>query len=131
MGVRNFGVQPDFEMMLPDLAASVDDVLVTGQFSKSAWPASVKLVCADTNFGPQPVFAAIVEPGTCVNVNRRLIDGCREPGRRRDVSRHNRVGVVRAVLVDVSNRLLDVVHDFDRHDQVKKLGVKVFVCGGD
>ena len=61
---------PSDELKLPDLAVSVDDVLVTGQFSKSAWPASMKLVCAYSDFRSQSVFAAVVEPGACVDVNR-------------------------------------------------------------
>ena len=57
-----------------DLTVSVDHVFIAGQFTKSTWPASVKLVRTDSDLRAQPKLAAVIETRAGVDHHGRTIN---------------------------------------------------------
>src|SRR5713226_10630194 len=117
--------------LFPDLAFALDNVLVTSQFYQAAGAARVEFIGADTDLGAEAEFLAVVEPRAGVDHDRGGIDGGDEAPGGRPVVGHDRVGVVRAVVVDVRDRLVNIGNDLHGHDQIKIFRGKVFLGGGN
>src|SRR5690606_13473459 len=98
------------------LPAAVDDVLVRCQFPQAAGAAGVEAVGADADLGPQTELAPVVEAGAGVDDHRGGVDRGREPPGRVQIAGDDRVGVVRAVGVNVPDRVFEVVDDLHREN---------------
>lgn len=104
-------------MLIADLAGAGDDVFVAGEFPKTAGSAGVKLVGADSDFSTEAELAAIVEASASVNHDGSGIDGGREPTRVLEISRHDPVGVMRTIVIDMRNRFINRLDNFDTQDR--------------
>src|SRR5690349_22385591 len=114
----------------PRLSGAVDAVLEAGQLLGSDRTARVKLASGDTDLGAEAELAAVGELGRGVMQNDRRIDLVEEFLRGVRVLRDDCIGMVRAVSVDMRDRLIDAVHDTGRDDGVEIFGVPVLVGRG-
>src|SRR5258706_2537635 len=87
------------------LAVAQHDPLLRGEALEPNGPARVQLVGRDADLGAQAVLVTVGEAGRRVHHHRARVDLAQEPLRARVVLGHDRVGVLRAVLGDVSDRL--------------------------
>jgi len=117
-------------VFLIGLAGAAHDVFVRRQLLEPHRAAGVKLVGADADLGPKAELVAVVEARRGVPEH----DGAVHPGeellRRGGVGRDDRVGVVRAVRLDVLDGGSGIVHDLHRENQVEELGAVVRLHGG-
>ena len=88
-------------------------------------PARVQLVGRDADLGAEPVLEAVGEARRGVDHHRARVDLAQEAHRARVVLGDDRVGVLRAVLRDVRDRLVERVDDAHREDRRQVLGVPV------
>src|ERR1700687_444218 len=102
----------------PRLPGAVDAIFETGQLLGADRAAGVEFPGGDADFRAEAEFAAIGELGRCVMQHDRRIDLIEEFARGTFVFRHDRIGVVRAVVVNMRDRLIDAVHDFGGNDRV-------------
>src|SRR5581483_1001476 len=105
---------PPYGWSFAHLTGSVDHVLVTGQLLDTAGAAGVQLIGADADLGPQPELITVIEPRAGVDHHGRAVDACGEFAGRRQVGRDDRVGVLRAIAVDVADRLVERIDNLDR-----------------
>src|ERR1019366_8980901 len=94
---------------VPHLAVANSEPLVAGQFLQAHRAARADLVSADADLGAHAELAAVGEAGRGVPINRGGIHLAEELPRSRLIPRHDAVGVRRAVMVDVVNRLPDPI----------------------
>src|ERR1043165_464975 len=106
---------------LPYLPFPIHHVLVCRQFFQPAGAASMEFVGADANFGPQTEFITVVESRAGVDHDGRAIDALRELAGGPQVLRHDRIGVLRAVMIDVLNRLGQRIDDLYGNNWPEKL----------
>ena len=71
----------------------------------------MEFVRADTDFGSQPELPTVVESRAGIDHDSRTVHGGHETARGCQVARHNGVGVVRAVVVDVCDGLVQRADD--------------------
>src|ERR1700731_685943 len=81
----------------------------------------------NADFGAEAEFAAVGELGRRVMQNDRRIDLVEKFAGGTFVLGHDRIGVMRAVIVDMGDRLVDAVNNFGRNDRVLVFGIPVFV----
>src|SRR6476469_8688472 len=85
----------------PRLPGAVDTIFEAGQLLGADWAAGVEFPGGDADFRAEAEFAAIGELGRCVMQHDRRIDLVEKFARRGYVFRHDRVGVVRTVVVNM------------------------------
>src|SRR5689334_7140639 len=102
---------------LPNLSAPFDDELVCRQFAQSAGASGVKLVSADTDLRSQAQFAPVIESGAGIDHDSRGVYLVAESAGGIQIARDDCVGVMRAVLVDMFNRRINVGHHFRGENQ--------------
>lgn len=105
--------------------------MIAGEFAQSHGAAGVELVGGDADFCAETELATIGETGGGVVHDAGGIDGAQKLLSFRLVGSDDAVGVVRAVGVDVLDRGIDVIDDFDREDFFQILGRPIFLGGGD
>src|SRR4051812_1790125 len=108
---------------------ALDDVLERAELAQRDRPARVELLRRVADLGAHAELAAVGEPGGRVDVHARRVHALLERAGGRRVGSHDRLGVARAVLVDVLDRLLDGVDDLHREHEREELGVPVLVGG--
>jgi len=85
----------------PHLPVAVDYIFIGCQFPQAARAAGMEFVRADADLGAEAEFAPVIEPRAGVDHDRRAVDaGCELPGGG-EIGRHDRFGVLRAVVIDV------------------------------
>src|SRR5262245_44126138 len=110
---------------LSDLSGAEHDVLEGSEALEPDRAARVQLVGRDADFRSQAVLVAVGKAGGGVHHDRARIHFAQEALRARLVLRDDGVGVLRAVVRDVADRLAEVPHDEHRQDGVEVLGVPV------
>src|SRR6266436_10126530 len=113
----------------PRLPGAVDAILETGQLLGANRAAGVKFSGGDADFGTEAEFAAVGKLRRCVVQYDRRIVLVEEFARGGLVFGHDRVGVVRTVVVNMRDRLIDAVHHLRGDDGVLILGIPIFVGG--
>lgn len=83
----------------------------------------------DSNFRSESIPEPVCEPRTRIDVDSRRIDSSTECLRIRIILGHDRIRVVRRVVVDVLNRDREGRDRFDCEDQVEELGLVIFGRG--
>src|SRR5665213_390108 len=111
----------------PGLPGAVDAVFETGQLLGAHGPAGMKLSGGDADFGAEAEFAAVGELGRCVVQHDRRIDLVEEFAGSIRVFGHDRIGVVRTVVVNMRDRFVEPVDDFGGDDCILVFGIPVFV----
>src|SRR5438034_245277 len=114
----------------PRLPGAVDAILEAGQLLGTNRPAGVEFAGGDADLGAEAELAAIGELRRRVMQHDRGVDLVEESLRSASVFGHDRIGVVRAVIVDMRDRLIEPVDDFCRDDRVLVFGAPVFIGGG-
>ena len=105
--------------------------MVAGEFAQAHGAAGVEFVGGDADLGAEAEFAAVGEAVGDIVENAGGVDRAQEAFGGGLVFGDDGVGVMRAVGVDVIDRLIDRVHDFDRKDEVEVFRVPVLIGGGD
>src|SRR6476469_6555406 len=113
----------------PRLPGAVDAIFEAGQLLRADRAAGVKFPGGDADFRTEAEFAAIGELGGSVMQHDRRIDLVEEFARGGLVFGHDRVGVVRAVVVNMGDRFSDAVDDLGGDDGVLVFGIPVFLGG--
>src|SRR5882672_11834763 len=90
----------------PRLPGAVDAIFEAGQLLGANRSAGVEFAGGDPDLGAEAELAAIGELRRCVVQHDRGVDLVEEFLRGVRVVRHDRIGVVRAVIVDMRNRLI-------------------------
>jgi hypothetical protein len=85
----------------------------------------VELVRADADLRTQSKLPAIVEPSTGVHYHGRAVDLRGEPARRLHVAGNDRIRMMRSVLIDVRNCVVERIHHLHRNDRGEVFGVVV------
>src|SRR6266481_2222873 len=93
----------------PRLPGAVDAVFETGQLLGADRAAGVKLTRSDTDFRAETEFAAVGELGRRVMQHDRRIDLVEEFACGGCILGYDRIGVLRTVIVDMRDRLIDAV----------------------
>lgn len=83
----------------------------------------------DSNFRSESIPEPVCEPRTRIDVDSRRIDPSTECLRVRIILGHDRIRVVRRVVVDVLNRGREGRDRFDGEDQVEEFGLVIFGRG--
>ena len=86
----------------------------------------MQLVGGDADLGTEAIFKAICKAGRGVHHDGAGIDFAQETHRAGMVFGNDCVGVLRAILGDMGDCLVDPRHGRDRHDRCQVLGVKIF-----
>src|SRR5712675_2781908 len=94
----------------PRLPGAVDAIFETGQLLGADRTAGVKFSGGDADFGAEAEFAAVGKLRRCVMQHDRRIDLVEKFACRGRVLGHDRVGVVRAVIVNMRDRRADAVY---------------------
>src|SRR5882762_4292655 len=113
----------------PRLPGAVDAIFETGQLLGADRAAGVKLTRGDSDFRTEAEFAAVGELGRRVMQHDRRIDLVEEFAGGVCIVRHDRIGVMRTVVVNMRDRVVDAVHHFGGDDRVLIFGIPVFVGG--
>jgi hypothetical protein len=92
-----------------------DDELLRRQAFEADRSARVQLVGGDADLGAEAVLVAVGEARRGVPHHRGRVDLAQEALGARAVAGDDRVGVLRAVLGDVRDRLVEALHHADRH----------------
>src|SRR6202048_4606353 len=90
----------------PGLPGAVDAIFEAGQLLGADRTAGVEFPGCDSDFRAEAEFAAIGELGRRVMQHDRRIDLVEEFARGSFILGHDRIGVVRTVIVDVGDRLV-------------------------
>src|SRR5204862_2462795 len=93
------------------LAVAADEVFVGGQFGGADRPSRRQPLGRDADLGPHAELAAIGKLGRGVDQHDRALDLAQEPLGRGVVLGHDRIGVVRAVMVDVIDCAAHTIDD--------------------
>src|ERR1700736_4376328 len=83
-------------------------VLRRSQLGQRERPTTMKLLSADAHLGSEAELRAIGEAGRCVPVHRGRIDSAQEFTGIRFVARHDGVGMLCGISIDVGNRFVHV-----------------------
>src|SRR6201992_2153096 len=89
--------------------------------------AGVEFSGGDADFGAEAEFTAIGELRRGVVQDDRRIDLVEELARDGVVVGHDRIGVVRTVIVDMRDRLRDAIHHLGGDDRILIFGVPIFI----
>ena len=100
--------------MLADLAGAIDEVFVTAKFCQAHGAAGVELVGADADLGSESKLAAVIEAGAGIVHDHGAFDLMLETLSRSAVGGDDAVGVMRAVVIDVSDGLIEIGDCFGR-----------------
>src|ERR1700674_1974954 len=92
-------------------------VLVNGEAFEAHWPARVQFSGADPDLRAQAVTEAVGESRGRVLKNIGCVDELHKPRRHIMALRHDGFRMPRSVPVDVLNRFVDSVHNFDGNDE--------------
>src|SRR5436190_13901682 len=93
----------------PGLPGAVDAVFEAGQLLSPDRTSGVKSAGGNADLGAEPEFATIGELGRCVMQHDCGIDLIEEPARGGFVFGHDRVGVMRTVVVNMRERLIEPI----------------------
>src|SRR5436190_23381145 len=93
----------------PRLPGAVDAVFEAGQLLSPHRTSGVKFARGDADLGAEPEFATIGELGRCVMQHDCGIDLVEEPARGGFVFGHDRIGVMRTVIVNMRERLIEPI----------------------
>ena len=104
----------------PGLSGTVDAVFEARQLLGAHGPPRVELAGGDTDLGAEAEFAAVGKLRRGVVQHDRGVDLVQEFLRGLFVFRHDRIGVVRAVGVNMRDRLVDAVDDLGGDDQLSQ-----------
>src|SRR6476659_11265544 len=107
----------------PRLPGAVDAIFETGQLLGPDRTASVKFPCSDADLRAEAEFAAVGKLRRCVMQHDRRIDLVEKFARSGLVLRHDRIGVMRTVVVNMRDRFIDAVHHLRGDDRVLILGI--------
>lgn len=113
-----------------DITIAISPVLVDDQSFESYWSTSMRLVGRDTDFGAKAISEAICESSAGVPVAPCGIHTGHEVIGGRGVFGDDRIGMFRAVVIDVFHSFRDVGHHLDGDDVVEEFGVIVFFHRG-
>src|ERR1700687_137913 len=113
----------------PRLPGAMDAVFETGQLLGADRAAGVKFPGGDADLRAEDELAAIGKLGRCVVQHDRRIDLVEKFARGGFVFRHDRIGVVRPVVVNMGDRFIDAVDDLGGGDRVLIFGIPVLVGG--
>src|SRR5437016_8998737 len=113
----------------PRLPGAVDAILETSQLFGADRAAGVKFPGGDADFRAEAEFAAVGKLRRCVMQHDCRIDLVEEFARGGFVLGHDRVRVLRTVVVNMRDRFIDAVHHLRGDDGVLILGIPVFVGG--
>src|ERR1700685_2209285 len=111
----------------PRLPGAMDAIFETGQLFGADRATGVKSPGGNPDFRAEAEFAAIGELGRCVVQHDRRIDFVEKFTGGFFVFGHDRIGVMRAVIVDMGARLVDAVDNSCRNDGVLVFGIPVLV----
>src|SRR5258707_8078164 len=111
----------------PRLPGAVDAILKTGQLLSADRAAGVKFPGGDADFRAEPKFAAVGKLRRCVMQHDRRIDLVEEFARGGFVLGHDRIGVLRTVVVNMRDRFIHAVHHLRGDDGALILVVPAFV----
>src|SRR5258707_8750991 len=106
MPIRDVNAAP----LTADFAVAEDDVFLRRQTLEPDRTARVQLVGRDADFGAQAVLVAVGEAGGSVDDHRARIHFAQETLGARLVAGDDGVGVLRAVLGDVGDGLVQALH---------------------
>src|ERR1700731_1643945 len=90
----------------PRLPGAMDAVFETGQLLRADRAAGVKFPGRNSDFGAEAEFAPVGKLGRCVVQHDRRIDLVEKLAGRGCVVGHDRIGVMRAVVVNMRDRLV-------------------------
>src|SRR6478735_7942571 len=114
----------------PRLPGAVNAIFEARQLLGADRAAGVEFAGGDADLGAEAEFATVGELRRCVVQHDRRIDFVEEFLRGMSVFRHDRIGVTRAVIVNMRDRLVEPVNDACCDDRVLIFGVPVFVGRG-
>src|ERR1700716_727414 len=114
----------------PRLPGAVDAVFETGQLLGADRATGVKFAGGDPDFRAEAEFAAVGKLGRCVMQHDRRIDLVEKFARDGFVFRHDRIGVLRTVVMNMRDRFLDAVDHFGGDDRVLVFGIPVVLGSG-
>src|SRR3954454_12778078 len=100
----------------PRLPGAVDVIFEACQLLGAYRTAGVKFPRGDADFRAEAELAAVGELGRCVMQHDRGIDLVEKFARGGLVLRHDRVGVVRAMIVNMRDRFVDTIDDLGSDD---------------
>ena len=127
MGVCQTENRPN---LAPNLALADDFELPGGQFADPHGAAGVQTVRGDAHFGPEAELAAVGEAGAGVPVDAGAVDLGEEGAGGGFVGRDDGVGVVRAVVFDMGDRLGEAGDDLDVEDEAQVFGAEILFGRG-
>src|SRR5665213_3727769 len=96
----------------PGLPGAVDAVFEAGQLLGAHGAAGMKFSGGDADFRAEAEFATVGELGRCIMQHDRRIDLVEEFAGGVRVFGHDRVGMMRTVIVNMRDRLVEPVDDF-------------------
>src|SRR3979490_1993332 len=100
----------------PRLPGAVNAIFETGQLLGADRAAGVKFAGGDADFRAEAEFAAVGKLRRCVVQHDRGVDLIEKFARGGFILGHDRVGVVRTVVVNMRNRLVDAVDHLGSDD---------------
>src|SRR5205085_4382353 len=113
-----------------DLSVAVYHVLDRGELAQAHRTAGVQLLRTDPDLGAEAELLAVGEPRRGVHRHHGRVDLTAEAPRRVQVTRADRLGVARAVAVDVVDGRVERGHHRHRHLQVEELTPEVVIGRG-
>src|SRR6478735_181840 len=114
----------------PRLPGAVNAIFKAGQLLGADRAAGVEFAGGNSDLRAEAELAAVGELRRCVVQHDRGIDLAEKPLGCMIVFRHDRIGMMRAVTLNVGERRIEAVDDFRRDDGVLIFGVPVLVGGG-
>src|ERR1700686_1677360 len=111
----------------PGLPGAMDAVFETGELLGADRATGVKLTGGDADFRAEAEFAAVGELGRRVMQHDRRIDLVEEFAGGAGIFRHDPIGVMRTVVMNMRDRLVDAVDHLRGDDRVLIFGIPVFV----
>src|SRR5882672_8401883 len=114
----------------PRLPGAVNAIFEARQLLGADRTAGVEFAGGNPDLRAEAELAAVGELRRCIVQHDRGIDLAEEFLRSACVFGHDRIGMMRAVIVDMRNRLVETVDHSRRDDRVFIFGVPILVGGG-
>ena len=117
-------------LLLSDLARAAHEIFIGGQFFEAHRTAGVESIGADTDLRPKTKFVAVIKTGRGIPEDDGTINAAEKFFCGSVVRCHNGVRMVGTMCLNVRDRRRAIIDNFDRENEIKKFGAKIFRCGG-
>src|SRR5260221_4108997 len=114
-----------------NLSITPDDIFVACQLFRADRPTGMQLARRDSDLSPHAEFAAISKLGRAVMNDDPGIDFTQKSVSGLYILGHDRLSMMRAVVIDVGDRFIEIRNHTYRNDRIQIFGVPIGVISRD